>query len=152
MVKKIDIFSLCKLWRLSIIYEDKPKWYYRQVKCLCDCWNILTVWLQNLLRWNTKSCWCINIENMKQKRLASKHCLYKHKLYPIRNAMISRCYHKNNIWYKNYWWKGIFVCDRWFNIQLFLDDMLPRYDLKKRKQMGRDKWKRRWYMKRRMAM
>jgi hypothetical protein len=47
----------------------------------------------------------------------------KSKIYYIWQAMLQRCYNKNNAAFKNYGDRGIFVCDRWKIFDTFLYDM-----------------------------
>lgn len=48
--------------------------------------------------------------------------------YRIREAMRSRCYRSKHKHYKNYWGRGIIVCDRWlYSFQNFWEDMKEWY-------------------------
>ena len=123
IMKKIDIWIWNKYWRLTILREGEKEWYYKQVICKCDCWNTISAGFQNVKRWNTKSCWCLELELKKTRKPNYKHWLYKHRLYQIWNAMMSRCYNKWNIWYKIYWGKWIVVCEKRKRIDGFVDDM-----------------------------
>lgn len=59
-----------------------------------------------------------------------------HPLYPIWNAMKSRCYLISNEDYPNYGGRGIYVCEDWKNnFQKFLADMgerPPKYTLERK--------------------
>lgn len=68
-------------------------------------------------RKHTKSCGCLNIV----------HNLTNHRLYNIYNSMIKRCTQENDLRYKYYGARGISVCDRWLNINNFIEDMYPSY-------------------------
>lgn len=48
---------------------------------------------------------------------------YKGKAYKKWDAMISRCYNKNNIEFDAYGGKGVTVCDRWLCFEYFLEDL-----------------------------
>jgi hypothetical protein len=50
----------------------------------------------------------------------------KHYLYGTHRAMLQRCTNPNAVNYQYYGGKGITVCDRWSNFQLFLEDMGDR--------------------------
>lgn len=41
--------------------------------------------------------------------------------------MKSRCNNKNDVNYKNYWWRGITYCDRREEFENFYDDMYDKY-------------------------
>ncbi len=47
----------------------------------------------------------------------------KDKLYPIWHSMHSRCYNPNSQEYERYGARGITVCERWFNLENFIEDM-----------------------------
>lgn len=70
---------------------------------------------------NSKIGWADN-RNYSIRNSQKSHGLSKHKLYNVHKAMISRCYDKNSISYKNYGDKGIGVCREWFsNFQSYYD-------------------------------
>lgn len=50
-----------------------------------------------------------------------------HKLYNIWNTMIHRCYNKNRKDYKYYGEIGVTVCDEWFALDNFINDMYSTY-------------------------
>lgn len=45
------------------------------------------------------------------------------KEYNVWLGMITRCYYPSSISYKNYGGRGIRVCVRWLDFQMFLEDM-----------------------------
>lgn len=49
-----------------------------------------------------------------------------HPLYPTWSTMIARCENEKNNNFKNYGRRGIKVCERWHNIESFLEDMGER--------------------------
>lgn len=56
--------------------------------------------------------------------LTGSHGMWKSREYKIWSSMKDRCYNSNNISYKNYGGKGIFVCDSWKNsFKEFYKDM-----------------------------
>ena len=67
----------------------------------------------------------------KQSKYASygnlKHGLKNTPLYERWKGMRARCNNKNHRWYKNYGGKGIKVCERWNNFELFHLDMYPSF-------------------------
>ncbi len=59
--------------------------------------------------------------------LHPEHFVYrKVPLYGTWECMISRCYNPKHKHYKNYGGRGITVCDRWKDLQLFIMDMGER--------------------------
>ena len=64
-------------------------------------------------------------------RLPKWNNISKHPLYKTYSWIKERCYNKKNNCYKNYWWRGIVVCDRWLWVNWFINfisDMWPRPD------------------------
>lgn len=55
------------------------------------------------------------------------HNQTNHKLYIVWNNMIKRCTDKNNKAYKNYGGRGITVCERWLDVNNFIEDMYPSH-------------------------
>lgn len=68
-----------------------------------------------------KSCGCHNLS------MKTKHNLVRHRLYATWNNMLSRCLNKNSVAFKYYGERGIKVCDRWMDINNFIDDMYPTF-------------------------
>lgn len=56
----------------------------------------------------------------------TKHGLWNHPLYPTWHTMMQRCYNSNNQKYHRYGARGITVCDRWHNVQFFVEDLKQR--------------------------
>lgn len=73
--------------------------------------------IQSIKLGHTKSCGCILI----------KHGMAKHRLYPCWSDMKQRCYNHKHKVYKYYGARGIKVCDRWLDINNFIEDMYPSY-------------------------
>ena len=69
----------------------------------------------------TKSCGC------SYNRLTNTHGQVKHRLYHTWNTMKQRCYNIKNKAYLNYGGRGIKVCDRWLDINNFIEDMYPSF-------------------------
>lgn len=132
IVNKWDVFS-----RLTVISE--VFWYSRRkFSCECVCWNNWEFYLNALVRWNTKSCWCLHKEiitiNWKKRlwgiyphKWVGKNWehITKHRLYSIYNWMINRCWNKNIDAYKYYWGRWITV--EWVDFYSFESDMLSTY-------------------------
>ena len=94
-------------------------------KCVCECGKFKVVRAGCLRSGHTKSCGCIKDEKFIIRN--TTHGLTKAPEYHIWQAMISRCYHKKNIGFKNYGGRGITVCERWRkSFAAFFEDMGPR--------------------------
>ena len=96
--------------------------------CICDCGG-KGVFSSSALRANrAKRCGVCSKKHSIQKK--TKHGMSHSNIYYSWTGMISRCYDKNIISYKNYGGRGIIVCDRWKDKETgfidFLSDMGPR--------------------------
>ena len=76
---------------------------------------------QDVKRGNTQSCGC---QSTKYK---NPHGLYYHPLYRTWADMKARCYNPNMKRYTDYGERGIEVCERWLDINNFIEDMYPSY-------------------------
>ena len=56
-----------------------------------------------------------------------KHNLRHHRLYNVWKSMKARCTNPKNTNYKSYGGRGITVCDKWLDINNFIDDMYPSF-------------------------
>lgn len=96
---------------------------YRGYKwiCKCDCGNIRSSFLVNLLRGKTKSCGCRQggYDN-------GTHGLRHLRLYTSWHSMIRRCEKSDAPCYERYGGRGIIVCESWHNIKSFYEDMGER--------------------------
>lgn len=106
-----------------IYQEDSkpPAW-----QCKCDCGNVTYVPTGRLTSGNTKSCGCIHKEQLVARVRKHGHKPQNGRVHPLYYrwyGMIQRCEHPNNRAYRWYGAKGIKVCKRWHDFQLFLDDM-----------------------------
>ena len=108
ILKNISLKRFGKL--IAIKRENSGKWF-----CLCDCGNITSVYLANLTRGRTKSCGC--------GQHPGKHKRYGSKIYRVWGAMIQRCKNPNDLSYKYYGGRGIYVCKRWELFENFFADM-----------------------------
>lgn len=109
-------------------------------RCACDCGKETIVGYSSLLSGGTRSCGCLEKENLAfiQKNSANRvsaskdfpGSLNKHPLYGTWSSMLTRCYNQNSISYRNYGGRGIKVCDRWLpdnmGFQHFVDDVGER--------------------------
>jgi len=87
--------------------------------CLCDCGKLKSISGARIRSGITKSCGCLKkllTSERKSKRTGMKE-------YGIWCSMINRCNDKNVKSYHRYGGRGIKVCDRWNNFDIFISDM-----------------------------
>ena len=82
------------------------------------CGNEFEALTGDIKRGKQKSCGC----------LTKTHGLRKHRLYSTWNNMMRRCNNIRRKDYKNYGGRGISVCERWHNIENFIEDMYPSFE------------------------
>lgn len=72
-------------------------------------------------RTTAKSCGCI------RNKSVTKHGLSSHELYSVWNGMRRRVFNKKCKDFKHYGGRGITICNRWLNVENFIEDMYPSY-------------------------
>jgi hypothetical protein len=87
--------------------------------CECDCGELTLVWTANLRRGNTVSCGC---------HRASIRGLSRTMAYRAWYTMIRRTSPDNEQDRKDYFDRGITVCERWLSFENFYADMGDRPD------------------------
>jgi len=86
--------------------------------CKCECGNEAVVIKSYLTSRDTKSCGCL------YKGVNKIHGMRYTSEYRSWNGIKSRCYNKNNLFYKDYVGRGITVCNRWKgSFENFFEDM-----------------------------
>ena len=105
---KIELNKGDKFGKLTVISEgDKfiqpSKQTQRGIICKCECGNIKTIRLSQLVRLRIKSCGCIN----------EKIIFHNKRLYGSWRSMVNRCHGEKTIQPQYYKSKGITVCDEW---------------------------------------
>ena len=89
--------------------------------CLCDCGNRKVLPANNIRKGWTRSCGCLH------KELASArtkiHGDSTSSEYGVWRAMLRRCENPEDRGFHNYGYRGISVCQRWHDYELFLKDM-----------------------------
>ena len=92
--------------------------------CLCECGQNSVVTTDSLKRGHTKSCGCLNKENLRKN--TRTHGMSSTPEYEIWKTMKRRC-HSETKTAKYYRDRGIKVCDRWLeSFENFYSDMGPR--------------------------
>lgn len=116
-----------KFGRLTVLKNiGKNKHGEYQWKCLCECGNKTTVIGSNLkYGGKTKSCGCLIRESA--TKLLTTHGLSSHPLHGIYCGIRGRCFLKTNTSYKRYGARGISICKRWLDFQIFYDDNIEAY-------------------------
>lgn len=94
--------------------------------CKCECGNTHIVERKKLLRGNTKSCGCLNKDNLKLGNNRRRHGMAGTKEYRSWSKLKSRCFNEKDAKYPIYGSRGISVCDRWqVSFENFYADMGP---------------------------
>jgi len=104
-----------RLTVLSLVDLNKP-YPCKHWECLCECGKRVIVNGGDLKSGHTKSCGCLSIEKVKKR-------LFKHGQsnkragrtpeYEAWSNMRRRCYEKTKVSRKNYFERGIVVCNGW---------------------------------------
>lgn len=95
----------------------------------CFCGKEFKTQTQSVKNGVTTSCGCYQKKqaSMSSVLLHTTHGFTQHPLYNIWSHMIDRCNNPKNKAYKNYGGRGITVCQRWLNVENFVQDMYPFY-------------------------
>jgi hypothetical protein len=105
------------LERGPAVSDGRPRW-----KCMCDCGMQKLVLAYHLRAGTSQSCGCYKRER------ATRHGLRNHRLYRIWRLMWGRCTDESLDSYKYYGARGVRVCQRWENVELFYADVLESYE------------------------
>ena len=100
--------------------ESKQKRHYGLYQCQY-CGKEFEIQKHSIKRGNTKSCGC------QSKKYNNPHGLTQHRLYKTWCQMKARCYNPKNKAYIDYGGRGVQVCERWLDINNFIEDMYPSY-------------------------
>jgi hypothetical protein len=127
MYKKGDKIGSC------VFIEEKPtrligNTIKRVALVECYCGNTFEVIILQLKSGNTKSCGCLRDRKIKEQGFKNViHGQRKHPLYKMWQGMLRRCNNPKDFGYYNYGGRGITVCERWKDINNFLEDMYDSY-------------------------
>ena len=111
--------------RLTVIsYHSKGKYDHTRWLCKCECGKEKVIFSSALKSGHTKSCGCLNLENVKKSNM--KYNKYGSREYNSWASMKRRCTDPNAINYKYYGGRGITYCKRWEKFENFYEDMGPR--------------------------
>ena len=87
----------------------------------CHCGKEFKSQVGNVKRKNVYSCGCY------QKKVRTKHGLCKHPLFNIWNGMVQRTSNPKNPKFLHYGNRGIKACERWLDVNNFIEDMYQSY-------------------------
>ena len=118
-VIKVEDLTGIRFGRL-VVLEYVPDGCRTMWRCRCTCGTETTVAALNLKNRHTQSCGCL------QKVGKETHGLAFHPLYSVWRNMWTRCTNPEAERYPEYGGRGIKVCNRWKDMQKWLDDMGPR--------------------------
>lgn len=91
-------------------------WYW---KCKCICGTEKEVFSSSLLRNLSQSCGCLGKPGKRKPFRTTKE-------YFIWKQLKSRCLNLKNPGYKYYGGRGITICNKWMDFEIFYKDMGPR--------------------------
>lgn len=98
-----------RLVAIRKVLGKKSKWL-----CRCDCGNYKEVYAYQLITGKTKSCGCLEKENLEKISKSNyKHGMTDTILYSKWCSMKFRCYNPKYKYYSRYGGRGIKVCDAW---------------------------------------
>ncbi len=100
----------------------------RQGLFKCSCGKEFETRISSVVTGNTSSCGCLQRNVAKKTALQfRKHGQREHPLYTVWILLFQRCNNPKNKSYHNYGGRGIRVCERWNDIDLFIQDMYSTY-------------------------
>lgn len=106
-----------KFGRLTAVkFAYRDHFNHARWLCVCECGNEKIIDGGSLTSGKTRSCGCLNIEQLHKKGFESnraKHCLWGTRIYRIWKCIKTRCYNSNTKDYELYGGRGIKVCDEW---------------------------------------
>lgn len=108
----------------EILQTDSSKKSQRRAIFECSCGKHFESRISHIKYKWVKSCGCLQKQAMKIiGNTKITHGKSKHPLFSIWRSMIQRCQDKKSINYSLYGGRGITVCDRWLDVNNFIEDM-----------------------------
>jgi hypothetical protein len=120
--KAISIGDVYGRFTVLGVFKDseKPKHTLTKVQCSCGS-PARYVRTDTIKNGTSKSCGCL------QKESTTKHGRWKHPLFKVWKSMVSRCTNETDRKYRRYGGRGITICERWQDLECFIEDMEPTY-------------------------
>ena len=116
MAKFIDITGQ-RFGRLIVIERSTKRGKQVYWRCMCDCGDVSVVRGSCLRCGNTKSCGCLNLQKMNERR--TRHGKHRERIYQIWLHMRQRCANPKDPSYYLYGGRGISVCKEWGDFMTF---------------------------------
>lgn len=107
-------------WSVVRKIDGLSKSRHSRFECRCDCGTTKIVLGYKLRRGASLSCGCLANELSSQR--SHQHGMTKHHLFPTWSGMMARCYRPTNPAFPRYGGRGIYVCERWHDVTLFIAD------------------------------
>lgn len=111
---------MSRFGRLQVLSVSRSGGRLRAV-CSCDCGTVKSIRMDALTSGATVSCGCYSAEQTAIRNTV--HGLADTAAYRTWHAMMNRCYRADNDNFGDYGGRGIRVCDRWHDVELFSEDM-----------------------------
>lgn len=89
--------------------------------CVCDCGTLKNVAAGHLRSGRIRSCGCLRSEKSSER--LKMHGLSKTKGHQVWWNMLQRCDNPKVFHFDSYGGRGIKVCDRWYDVEKFIEDM-----------------------------
>jgi len=125
-----DEVMICNGMLTQIGVSFRPVKGKRVAVFKCSCGKNVITRVQHVRYGSISSCGCAGVESSRKRltenKIAFKHGKKKSIEYTTWCSMRARCFNRENESYSNYGGRGIKVCDRWLDFELFLADMGSR--------------------------
>lgn len=109
----------CRFDRLQVIArKSSDKFGHARWLCKCDCGNEIITTGDRLTRGHTKSCGCLQKEQVSHR--FSTHKQSGTRLHSVWKNMVQRCTNINNSEFQNYKGRGISICESWLSFEAFM--------------------------------
>jgi hypothetical protein len=93
-------------------------------ECRCDCGKMTEVRGYSLRNGTTKSCGCYRRERSSSVTRARSRGLSTHPLRGVWRDLVQRCNNTTGRDFERYGKRGIRVCARWLNFEIFVQDII----------------------------
>lgn len=126
-MRRVEYKEGDKLGSCIYLKEVAPS-THRRALFLCSCGKEFEDRIDRIKRGDTLSCGCLRDTKIQQQgRKNITHNRSYHPIFPVWAQMIHRCEKPNQNSYPLYGGRGIKVCERWHDVNNFIEDMYPTY-------------------------